>query len=80
MNRRAKRIIGNISVGAFLAGVLGILAVNHFDPDFLKNDAELTAEANAGTPIVQGPNCAPDASHSQGDNSRRDRQRPPDRP
>ncbi len=55
MNKRAKRIIGNISVGAFLAGVLGILAVNHFDPDFLKNDAELTAEANAGTPIVQGP-------------------------
>ena len=55
MNRNAKRIVGNISVGAFLAGVVAILAVNHVDPDFLTNDAELTAEANAGTPIVQGP-------------------------
>lgn len=55
MNRNAKRIVGNISVGAFLAGVLAILTVNHVDPDFLTNDAELTAEANAGTPIVQGP-------------------------
>ncbi len=55
MKSSTKRVIGNVSVGTFLAGVVAVLLVSHFDPNFLRNDPELTAEANAGTPIVQGP-------------------------
>lgn len=55
MKRGTKRVIGNVSVGVALIGICGLLTVSHLDPGFLKNDQELTAQANAGTPIVQGP-------------------------
>lgn len=55
MKRGTKRIIGNVSVGVVLIGIFGLLTVSHLDPGFLKNNQELTAQANAGTPIVQGP-------------------------
>ncbi|HJX79063.1 hypothetical protein [Glutamicibacter sp.] len=42
-------------VGAVLIGIFGLLTVSHLDPGFLKNNQELTSQANAGTPIVQGP-------------------------
>ncbi|MGP9487348.1 hypothetical protein CIK76_03150 [Glutamicibacter sp. BW80] len=55
MERGTKRVIGNVSVGGALIAIFGLLAVSHLDPGFLNNDPELTAKANAGTPIVQGP-------------------------
>lgn len=55
MKRGTKRVIGNVSVGVVLIAIFGLLTVSHLDPGFLKNDQELTAQANAGTPIVQGP-------------------------
>ncbi len=55
MKRGTKRVVGNMSVGVVLIAIFGLLTVSHLDPEFLKNDHELTAEANAGTPIVQGP-------------------------
>lgn len=55
MKRGTKRTIGNVSVGVVLIAIFGLLTVSHLDPDFLTNDQKLTAQANSGTPIVQGP-------------------------
>ncbi|WP_443459358.1 hypothetical protein [Glutamicibacter ardleyensis] len=56
MSRATKRIIGNISVLTVLVALVAVLAFSAMSPTFLKNDAKLTAEANAGTPIVQALN------------------------
>lgn len=53
MSRAAKRIVGNISVLTALVALVAVLVFAATSPSFLKNDAKLTAEANAGTPIVQ---------------------------
>lgn len=53
MSRATKRVIGNISVLTVLVALVAVLAFSAMSPTFLKNDAKLTAEANAGTPIVQ---------------------------
>ncbi|MGO2122457.1 hypothetical protein [Glutamicibacter arilaitensis] len=56
MSRSAKRILGNVSVLLVLVALVTVLAVSANSPTLLKNDAKLTAEANAGTPIVQALN------------------------
>ncbi|MGP9649451.1 hypothetical protein ACT3TP_03055 [Glutamicibacter sp. AOP38-B1-38] len=53
MSRASKRIVGNISVLTALVALVAVLVFAATSPTFLKNDAKLTAEANAGTPIVQ---------------------------
>ena len=53
MNRSTKRIVGNISVLAVIVALVAVLVVSATSPTLLKSDAKLTAEANAGTPIVQ---------------------------
>ncbi|MGP5031321.1 hypothetical protein ACTXJG_07780 [Glutamicibacter arilaitensis] len=53
MSRSAKRIFGNVSVFVVLVALVAVLVVSATSPTLLKNDAKLTAEANAGTPIVQ---------------------------
>lgn len=55
MSRSGKRILGNVSVLVVLVALVGFIALSAADPNLLKNDAKLTAEANAGTPIVQAP-------------------------
>ncbi|MGP5600331.1 hypothetical protein ACTXOJ_15225 [Glutamicibacter arilaitensis] len=55
MSRSAKRIFGNVSVFVVLVALVAVLVVSATSPTLLKNDAKLTAEANAGTPIVQAP-------------------------
>ncbi|MDV2978947.1 UNVERIFIED_CONTAM: hypothetical protein Q9R71_17385 [Actinomycetes bacterium ARC8] len=55
MSRSAKRILGNVSVLVVLVALVAVLVVSATSPTLLKNDAKLTAEANAGTPIVQAP-------------------------
>lgn len=59
MSRATKRIVGNISVLTVLVALVAVLAFSAMSPTFLKNDAKLTAEANAGTPIVR---AAPNAN------------------
>lgn len=56
MSRSAKRILGNVSVLVVLVALVAVLVVSATSPTLLKNDAKLTAEANAGTPIVQAQN------------------------
>lgn len=53
MSRSAKRIVGNISVLAVIVALVAALVVSAANPTLLNSDAKLTAEANAGTPIVQ---------------------------
>lgn len=53
MSRATKRLIGNVSVLTVLVALVAVLVFSAMSPTFLKNDAKLTAEANAGTPIVQ---------------------------
>ncbi|PRB69302.1 hypothetical protein [Arthrobacter sp. MYb213] len=53
MSHSTKRIIGSVSLFVVLAGIVALLFVSATSPTFLKNDTKLTAEANAGTPIVQ---------------------------
>lgn len=65
MSRATKRVIGNVSVLTVLVAIVAVLAFSAMSPTFLKNDAKLTAEANAGTPIVQAMNTpAPKADVS----------------
>lgn len=53
LSRAIKRIVGNVSVLTALVALVAVLVFAATSPSFLKNDAKLTAEANAGTPIVQ---------------------------
>ena len=53
MSRKTKRIIGNVSVLTALVALVAVIVFAATSPNFLKNDAKLTAEANEGTPIVQ---------------------------
>lgn len=53
MSRSAKRIFGNVSVLIVLVALVAVVAFSATSPNLLQNDAKLTAEANAGTPIVQ---------------------------
>lgn len=65
MSRATKRVIGNVSVLTVLVALVAVLAFSAMSPTFLQNDAKLTAEANAGTPIVQAMNTpAPKADAS----------------
>lgn len=65
MPRSTKRLIGNVSVLTVLVALVAVLAFSAMSPTFLQNDAKLTAEANAGTPIVQAMNTpAPKADAS----------------
>lgn len=56
MSHATKRVIGNVSVLTALVALVAVLVFAATSPTFLKNDAELTAEANVGTPIVQAMN------------------------
>lgn len=58
MSRRVKRIAGNIAVLASLTAILLLLITSAMSDEFLRNDPALTAEANAGTPIVPTRNTA----------------------
>ncbi|ALG28097.1 hypothetical protein AOZ07_03155 [Glutamicibacter halophytocola] len=62
MSRSAKRIVGNISVLAVIVALVAALVVSAANPTLLNSDAKLTAEANAGTPIVQ---AAPEAKSDE---------------